>query len=57
MEQLDSYRKLYFFLFGAIAEAAAEIERGRVILAYDRLVSAQREAEAAHMEFDILPEE
>jgi len=57
MEQFDSYRKLYFFLFGAIAEAAAEIERGRVILAYDRLVSTQREAEAAHMEFDILPEE
>ena len=57
MEQLDSYRKLYFFLFGAIAEAAAEIELGRVIPAYNALVKAQQKAEAACMDFDILPEQ
>ena len=57
MGQLDSYRKLYFFLFGAIAGATAEMEQGRVVLAYDRLVKAQQAAEAACLEFDILPEQ
>jgi len=57
MGQLDSYRKLYFFLFGAIAEATAEMEQGRVVLAYGRLVKTQQEAEAACLEFDILPEQ
>ena len=57
MEQLDSYRKLYFFLFAATAEAVEHLEAGRVLPAFDCLIRAQREAEAAHMEFDTLPEE
>ena len=57
MEQLDSYRKLYFFLFAAMAEAVEYLETGRTVPACDCLIRAQREAEAAHMEFDILPEQ
>ena len=57
MEQLDSYRKLYFFLFAAMADAVEHLEQGRTVLACDCLIRAQREAEAAHTEADILPEE
>ena len=56
MEQLDSYRKLYFFLFAAMADAVEHLEQGRTVLACDCLIRAQREAEAAHTEADILPE-
>lgn len=56
MGQLDSYKKLYFFLFAAISDAAEHLERGETVLACDRLLRAQREAETVHMEFDILPE-
>ena len=57
MEQLDSYRKLYFFLFAAMAEAVEHLEEGRTVLACDSLIRAQREAEATCMDFDIFPEQ
>jgi len=56
MEPLNSYRKLYFYLFAAMADAIEHLEQGETLPACDRLIRAQREAEAAHMEFDILPE-
>ena len=57
MEQLDSYRKLYFFLFAAMAEAVEHLEEGHAVLACDCLIRAQREAEAACMDIDIFPEQ
>ena len=53
----DSYRDLYFHLFGAMARAVEYIEQGHIPLAYDCLVNAQLEAEEACLEFDILPEQ
>ena len=57
MSPLDSYRKLYFFLFSAIADAAEHLEQGETLLACDRPIRAQQEAESAHMELDVLPEQ
>ena len=54
---LDNYKELYFYLFSAIADATEHLERGETLLACDRLIRAQREAEASHMDFDILPEQ
>lgn len=57
MSDYISYRELYFRLFGAVATAAEYIEEGKTILAYQCLVDAQLEAEAACLELDILPEQ
>ena len=54
---MTSYKELYFHLFAAIADATEDLERGRIIPACDRLVNALRDAEAAHLETDILPEQ
>lgn len=53
---MDSYRKLYFYLFRAMARATAYLEQGAVVLSYEQLISAQREAEDACMELDIIPD-
>ena len=53
----NSYRDLYFHLFGAMARAIECIEKGHISLAYTCLVNAQLEAEEACLELDILPEQ
>ena len=57
MRRDQTYRELYFRLFGAMAQATEYIEQGNVMLAYECLVSAQQEAEEAYLESDILPEQ
>ena len=53
----QTYRELYFRLFGAMAQATEYMEQGNVMLAYECLVSAQQEAEEVCLDSDILPEE
>ena len=57
MSGYGNYRDLYFHLFGVVAQAAAYLEQGNIILAYECLVNAQSEAEEAYLESDILPEQ
>lgn len=52
-----SYKKLYFHLFRAMARASEYMEQGNIILAYECLLAAQKEAESACMDLDILPEQ
>ena len=54
---MTSYKELYFHLFRAMAQAAEHLEQGNTVLAYQCLIAAQQEAEAAFLEFDILPEQ
>ena len=51
-----SYRELYFRLFSAVTDALADLQCGRIVSAMHILLRASEEAEAAHMETDILPE-
>lgn len=51
-----SYKELYLRLFDAVMEALACLQSGRIISAIQILHRATAEAEAAHMETDILPE-
>jgi len=53
---MTSYQELYFHLFAAMADATEQLEQGKIILAHERLVRAQREAEAACVESDLLSE-
>ena len=57
MTSRNSYKALYFHLFGAMARAAEHIEQGRILSAYNCLVKAQQEAEEMCLETDILPEQ
>ena len=57
MSRYQTYRELYFRLFGAMAQATEYMEQGNVMLAYECLVSAQREAEEACLDSDILSQE
>jgi hypothetical protein len=51
-----SYKELYLRLFDAVTEALACLQSGRIISAIQILHRATAEAEAVHMETDILPE-
>ena len=42
---MPDYKALYFYLFGQLAAALEELEQGKVVLAAERLIEAQREAE------------
>jgi hypothetical protein len=53
---MTTYKDLYFDLFAAAADATELLEQGKTILAHERLVRAQREAEAACVESDLLSE-
>jgi len=54
---MSSYKELYFYLFGALAQAAEYLEQGNTFLAYQSLITAQQNAEEACLEFDLLPEQ
>ena len=54
---MTSYKDLYFYLFGALANAVEHLEKGDTLLACDCLITAQQKAEEAFLEFDILPEQ
>jgi len=54
---MNSYKELYYYLFRSLAQATKYIEQGQILLAYEKLVSAQQEAESSCMEFDIIPEQ
>ena len=51
-----SYKKLYLRLLAAITDALAELQSGRIVSAMHILLQASEEAEAVHMEADILPD-
>ncbi len=51
-----SYKELYFMLFSAITDALRELQCGRIVSAIQILLRASEEAEAVHMETDILPD-
>lgn len=53
---MTSYKSLYFYLFGVIADAVEDLEHGEVILAMQRLIQAQEEAEDRVLEVDLVPE-
>lgn len=53
---MTSYKSLYFYLFGVIADAVEYLERGEVIPAMQRLIQAQEEAEDRILEIDMVPE-
>ncbi len=51
-----SYKSLYLQLLSAVTEALACLQSGRIISAIQILLRASAEAEAVHMEADIIPE-
>ena len=51
-----SYKELYLRLFSAITDALRDLQCGRIVSAIHILLPASEEAEAAHMETDILPD-
>lgn len=51
-----SYKELYLRLFDAVTEALAHLQSGRIVSAIQILLRASAEAEAVHMEADIIPE-
>lgn len=51
-----SYKKLYLMLLSAITDALRDLQCGRIVSAMQTLLRASEEAEAAHMETDILPD-
>lgn len=51
-----SYKKLYLRLLSAITDALRELQCGRIVSAMHILLRASEEAEAVHMEMDILPD-
>lgn len=54
---MDSYKELYFFLFGAMDRAMVAMEHGNTLSAYQELETALQEAEDAIVQFDIFPEQ
>lgn len=54
---MKTYKQLYFHLFRALARATEALEQGDGRAALTLLVSAQREAEEACLEADILLDE
>ena len=46
---MPDYKKLYFKLFAAMADAVEELEQGRPFLAKERLIRAQQEAEEEYL--------
>lgn len=51
-----SYKELYIRLLSAITDALRELQCGRIVSAMHILLRASEEAEAVHMEVDILPD-
>lgn len=51
-----SYKELYFRLFSAMTDALTDLQCGRIVSAIHILLRASEEAEAVHMETDILPD-
>lgn len=51
-----SYKTLYLKLFSAITDALRELQCGRIVSAMQILLRVSEEAEAVHMEADILPD-
>ena len=51
---MRTYRELYLDLFRALRDAVELLERGDSLLALQRMIRAQKEAEDAHLEADIL---
>lgn len=51
-----SYKKLYLMLLSAITDALRDLQCGRIVSAIQILLRASEEAEAVHMETDILPD-
>lgn len=51
-----SYKELYLRLFAAITDALRDLQCGRIVSAIHILLRASEEAEAVHMERDILPD-
>ena len=54
---MNSYKDLYFYLFGVLAQATEYIEQGKMDLAYQSLIRAQQEAEEAYLAVETLPEQ
>ena len=46
---MPDYKKLYFKLFAAMADAVEHLENGQPFLAKDRLIQAQQEAEEEYI--------
>ena len=46
---MTDFRKLYFKLFAAMADAVEELEQGQPFLAKQRLITAQQEAEEEYL--------
>ena len=51
-----SYKELYFWLFSAMTDALTDLQCGRIVSSIHILLRAPEEAEAVHMETDILPD-
>ena len=47
---MPDYRKLYFKLFAAMADAVDSLEQGDLFHAKERLIQAQLEGEEAHLD-------
>ena len=54
---MNSYKDLYFHLFGVLAQATEYLEQGNADLAYQSLIRAQQEAEEAYLDADEFPDE
>lgn len=46
---MPDYKKLYFMLFAAMADAVEYLEEGQPFLAKQRLITAQQEAEEEYI--------
>lgn len=46
---MPDYKKLYFKLFAAMADAVEDLECGRLVSARERLIAAQQEAEEEYI--------
>lgn len=49
---MPDYKKLYFQLFAAVADATEYLENGQPFWAKERLISAQQAAEEAYLSDD-----
>ena len=54
---MSSYRELYFYLFGQIADALDQLEEGNFLLAMQTLKNAHVKAEKIVMETDVMTED
>lgn len=48
-DDMPDYKKLYFRLFGAVADAVEHLELGSIKLAKDGLIRAQQDAEEEYL--------